>query len=78
MYSHSPSVVARAATTAASVARFAELVKKIGTSATPASRKRKNNAQKRLARVIKEQKRRAKSAGLRAIGMKPWFVVDEA
>lgn len=68
MFFDSSSVAGRA-TTAATSARPAELVKKIGTSATPASRKRKNNAQKKLARAIKEQNRCAKRTGLRAVAV---------
>lgn len=68
MYFDSSSVAGRA-TTVASVTRFAELVKKIGTSATSVCRKRKNNARKKLARAIKEQKRCAKRAGLRALAL---------
>lgn len=55
--------------TAASAARFAELVKKTVTSATASSRKRKNAARKKLSRVIKEQSRYAKVANLRAVAL---------
>jgi len=55
--------------TAASVARFAELVNKTVTSATASSRKRKNAARKKLSRVIKEQSRYAKVANLRAVAL---------
>jgi hypothetical protein len=55
--------------TAASVARFAELVKKTVTSASASSRKRKNTARKKLSRVIKEQSRFAKTADLRAVAL---------
>jgi hypothetical protein len=54
--------------TAASVARFAELVRKTGTSAT-ASGKRKNAGRKKLNRIIKEQTRYAKVANVRAVAM---------
>lgn len=54
---------------ATSVSRFAELVKKIETSATPSARKRKTAARKKLLRVIKEQHRYAKSAKLRAVAV---------
>lgn len=59
----------RPSITAASVARFTELVREIGTSPAPSSRKRKNAARKKLSRVIKEQRRYAKAARLRAIAM---------
>jgi hypothetical protein len=54
--------------TAASVARFAELVRKTGTSAT-SSGKRKNAGRKKLNRIIKEQTRYAKVVNLRAVAM---------
>lgn len=69
MLHQASTVVVRPSTTPASVARFAELVKKIGTSATAASRKRKNAARKKLNRVIKEQRRYAKDANLRAVAL---------
>ncbi|AXK40770.1 hypothetical protein DWG20_00200 [Crenobacter cavernae] len=52
---------------AASVTRFAELVKKIETSATPSARKRKTAARRKLSRVIREQRRDAKAAKRRAV-----------
>jgi len=55
--------------TAASVARFAELVNKTATSATASSRKRKNAARKKLSRVVKEHSRYAKVANLRAVAL---------
>ncbi|WP_456264896.1 rolling circle replication-associated protein [Paraburkholderia madseniana] len=66
----------RPSCTAASVARFAELVKKIGTSATPAIRKRKNAARKKLKCIIKEQRRYAKEANLRAVALTLSFGCD--
>ena len=69
MYFESSPVAGRATITASSVARFSELVKKIGTSATASSRKRKNTARKKLNRVIKEQCRYAKAANLRAVAL---------
>lgn len=62
------SVGAQPTVTAASVARFAELVRKTGTSAT-SSGKRKNAGRKKLNRIIKEQTRYAKVANLRAVAM---------
>lgn len=62
-------VVAQKAITAASAARFAELVRKTGTSTTASSRKRKNSARKKLNRVIKEQARSAKVANFRAVAL---------
>lgn len=59
----------QATITAASVVRFAELVKKTATSASASSRKRKNTARKKLNRVIKEQRRYAKVADLRAVAL---------
>lgn len=63
------SAVTRPSITAASVVRFAELVKKIGTSPASSSRKRKNSARKKLTRVIKEQRRFAETAKLRAVAL---------
>ncbi|CAJ0700275.1 MULTISPECIES: rolling circle replication-associated protein [Burkholderiaceae] len=62
-------VAARPSTTPVSVTRFAELVKKIGTSATASSRKRKNAGRKKLNSVVKEQRRYAKLANLRAVAV---------
>ncbi|MDT6992077.1 rolling circle replication-associated protein [Burkholderia cenocepacia] len=62
-------VAGRATITASSVARFTELVKKIGTSATASSRKRKNAGRKKLNSVIKEQRRYARLANLRAVAV---------
>lgn len=69
MYFDSPSVGGQATITAASVVRFAELVKKTVTSATASSRKRKNAAQKKLRRIVKEHSRYAKIANLRAVAL---------
>lgn len=69
MSSQSHSVVSRPIPSAVSVAGLAELVKKIGTSATPSVLKRKNIARKKLNRVIKEQQRYAKTAKLRAVAL---------
>lgn len=66
---NSSPVAGRTTITASSVARFTELVKKIGTSATASSRKRKNAARKKLNRIIKEQCRYAKVANLRAVAL---------
>ena len=55
--------------TAESLVRFAELVKKIGTSPAPSARKRKNSARKRLTRIISEQLRNAKAVNLRAVAV---------
>jgi hypothetical protein len=62
------SVGGRPTVTAASVARFAELVRKTGTSAT-SSGKRKNAGRKKLNHIIEEQTRYAKVANLRAVAM---------
>lgn len=62
-------VAGRATITASSVPRFTELVKKIGTSATASSRKRKNAGRKKLNSVIKEQRRYARLANLRAVAV---------
>lgn len=69
MLHQTSTVVARPSTTPASVVRFAELVKKIGTSATASSRKRKNAGRKKLNSVIKKQRRHAKLANLRAVAV---------
>ncbi|WP_081255850.1 hypothetical protein [Pandoraea pnomenusa] len=69
MLPQASTVVGRPSTTPASVARFAELVKKIGTSATASSRKRKNAGRKKLNSVIKEQRRYARLANLRAVAV---------
>lgn len=69
MFLNSSPVRSPGTITAASVAWFAELVNKTGTSATASSRKRKNAAQKKLNRVIKEQSRYAKVANLRAVAL---------
>src|SRR6185369_4496611 len=70
MLSVSPSPIwSRPTTTAASVGHFAELVRKIETSPVPSSRKRRNSARKKLACIIKEQRRHGKAARLRAIAM---------
>lgn len=53
----------------ASISRFAELVKKTVTSPTTACRKRQKAARKKLNRVITEQKRIAKVAGLYAVAL---------
>lgn len=67
--SQSNLVDARPILTSAPVSRGAELVNKIATSAPFSSKKRKCNARKKLARVIKEQQRHAKRSGLRAIAV---------
>lgn len=70
MLSVSPTPAAtRPSITAASVVRFAELVSKIETSPASSSRKRKNSARKKLTRIIREQRRVAKTAKLRAIAL---------
>ncbi|CAM2162033.1 conserved hypothetical protein [Burkholderia latens] len=76
MLPSSSAVARRPGITAASVARFTELVNKIGTSATPAIRKRKNAARRKLKCVIKEQTRYAKKANLRAIALTLSFSCD--
>lgn len=69
MLSESPKVASRPSITCESVSRFAELVKKIETSPSPATRRWKSNAQKRLKCVVKEQRRYAKVANLRAVAL---------
>lgn len=54
---------------AASVVQFSELVNKIETCPSLASRRRKNAARKKLKCVIKEQQRYAKVANLRAVAL---------
>lgn len=76
MFHSSFTVDGRPGSTVASVAKFAELVRKIGTSATPAIRKRKNAARKKLKCVIKEQMRYAKEANLRAVALTLSFGCD--
>ncbi|WP_422110758.1 rolling circle replication-associated protein [Burkholderia multivorans] len=63
------SVAVHSLPTGASVARFAELVNKIGTSPTQSSKKRKKSAQKKLKCVVQEQQRHAKLAGLMAVAV---------
>lgn len=55
--------------TAASAVRFAELVTKIGTSASTSSRKRQRSARKKLNQIISEQRRQAKRSRLRAVSV---------
>ena len=69
MFFDSSSVGGQVTITAASAARFSELVRKTETSTTASSRKRKNAARKKLKRVIKEQIRYAKVANLRAVAL---------
>lgn len=64
-----PQCASRPSTTAKSVGHFAELVKRIGTSPSQASKKRKSYARKKLKCVIKEQRRYAKFANLRAVAL---------
>ena len=69
MLSISPSAEASPSLTPASVVRFSELVKKIGTSPATASRKRKNAAPKKLKRIVNEHQRYAKTAKLHAVAL---------
>lgn len=62
-------VMSRPTLSGASTARFAELVRKIGTSPSLSSKKRRNSARKKLNSVIKEQRRQAKTADLRAVAL---------
>lgn len=55
--------------TSDSLARFAELVNKIGTSPATGLRKRRNTARKKLKRIIDEQRKFAKPASLRAVAL---------
>jgi len=64
-----PRDTSRPGTTCESVCRFAELVKRTGTSPSSASKKRKSNARKKLKCVVKEQRRYAKVANLRAVAL---------
>lgn len=65
----SPAAASRPLITAVSFSRFAELVRKTGTSATPSAIKRTRSARKKLLRVIKEQHRIAKASNLRAVAL---------
>jgi hypothetical protein len=69
MLHQASTVAARPSTTPASVARFAELVRKNERSATDSSRKRKNAGRKKLNSVINEQRRHARLANLRAVAV---------
>jgi len=64
---HSYPVDSQPTPTPTSIARFAELVKKIETSPAPSTRKRKTTARKKLSRIIREQRRNAKVAQLSAV-----------
>lgn len=55
--------------TTESLARFAELVNKIGTSPATALRKRKTAARKKVMRIIGEQRKYAGTANLRAVAL---------
>lgn len=74
MLPQTSTVLARPSTTPASAVRFAELVKKIGTSATDLSRKRKNAGRKRINSAINEQLRYGKLANLRAVALTLTYV----
>jgi hypothetical protein len=69
MLSVSPSDAGCPNLTPASVAWFAELVRKTVTSPAAASGKRKSAARKKLKRVIREQQRYARTARLRAVAL---------
>ncbi|MDS0796972.1 hypothetical protein NUV26_32930 [Burkholderia pseudomultivorans] len=69
MCSVSPTAASRHSRSAASATRFAELVKKTGTSATLSAKKRRTKARKRLLRATQEHRRHAKFAGLRAVAL---------
>jgi hypothetical protein len=55
---------------------FAELVRKIETSATQSIRKRKSRARKKVLRAVTEQRRYAKEAQLRAVAVTLTFAND--
>ena len=76
MCSHSPAAACRQHRTAASASRFAELVKKTGTSATLAEKKRRAKARKRLLGAIREHRRQARTVGLRAVALTLTFGDD--
>lgn len=61
--------VSRPRITSASALRFAELVRKIETSPESSLKKRKSTARKKLLRILKEQRRIAKSSSLRAVAL---------
>ncbi len=69
MLSASSSVASQPRATYKSVLRFAELVNKIETSPASSSKKRINAARRKLSRVIREQKRYAKTTNLRAVAL---------
>jgi hypothetical protein len=69
MCSVSPTAACRPSRTGASASRSRELVRKTGTSATPTTKRRKSRAQKRLLGAIREQRRQARAAGLRAVAL---------
>ena len=72
----SPTAASRQPRSAASATRFAELVRKTGTSATPATRRRKSRARNKLLRAIQEQRLQARAAGLRAVALTLTFEDD--
>lgn len=69
MVSASPLIGSRSSVTPASLAKFSELVKKIGTSPSLSKKRREKAAKKKLNRVIKEQRRYAKVGKLRAVAV---------
>jgi hypothetical protein len=78
MCSVSPTAASRHSRTATSASRFAELVRKNGTSATLSTKKRRTQARKKVLRAIEEQRSFAKKAKLRAVTLTLTFASDES
>jgi hypothetical protein len=76
MCSHSPAAACCQHRTAASASRFAELVKKTGTSATLSTKNRRTRARKKVLQAITEQRRFAKKAKRRAVALTLTFASD--
>ncbi|WP_459199255.1 rolling circle replication-associated protein [Ralstonia pseudosolanacearum] len=76
MLSATETICRPARPSAASFSRFAELVRKIETSATRSSKKRRSKARKRILQAVEEQRRFAMAAGLRAVALTLTFAND--
>lgn len=76
MLSATQTICRPARPSAASFSRFAELVRKIETSATRSSKKRRSNARRKLLQAIEEQRRFAPGARLRAVALTLTFAND--
>lgn len=72
----SSTAASRPSRSASSATRFAELVKKTGTSATLAEKIRKAKTRKKLLRATREHRRQARTAGLRAVALTLTFGDD--